>query len=248
MQILPLRPPDGKTTLQVVVIGNSRTAVTLFGCDAAKDVAAAPTADILAGETAALELGARVPTVIVSVVPAANAVLSAAVPEAVFLRHDDAPIEILCSPRTGLGTDRLANALAARDICGAPVLAVDCGTATTLTLVDAAGRLAGGAITLGLGSSRDALAARTAQLFEATLQVPTAAIGTDTLSSMQVGLVLGPAGMIAHLAERMAPGVPIVMTGGWSRLLADLVPGALRHGNLTAWGGRVYWESLKARS
>lgn len=240
--------PGGKTALQVVVIGNSRTAVTSFDGAAGEVVGARPTAAVLAGDLAGLGLAPGREAVIVSVVPAASAMLATACPEAVVLVHDDAPIEIRYDPPTGLGTDRLANALAARALFGAPVLAVDCGTATTFTLVDADGCLAGGAIALGLGSARDALAARTAQLPEVPLEVPPTALGGDTRTAMQVGLVLGHAGMIAHLAERMAPGVPIVMTGGWSGLLADLVPGAVRHGNLTAWGGRVYWESRKPGS
>lgn len=248
MQILPRHAAGSKTDLQVVVIGNSRTVVTAFDGAAGEVVAALPTAAVLAGDTGGLGLESGQAAVIVSVVPAATGVLTGALPDAVVLRHQDAPIAIRYEPVSGLGTDRLANALAARELYGAPVFAVDCGTATTLTLVDETGGLAGGAITLGLGSARDALAARTAQLPEVPLAVPASPIGSDTRSGMQIGLVLGHAGMIGHLAERMAPGVPIVMTGGWSALLADLVPGAVRHGNLTAWGGRVYWESRKAGS
>lgn len=230
------------------MVGNSRTAVTAFEDETGDLIGTVPTAAVLSGDVSALGLRPDLKTLVVSVVPEATAILACKHPDVQVLRAEDAPIAIRYEPPSGLGTDRLANALAARALFGAPVLAVDCGTATTLTLVNAQGELAGGAIALGLGSSRDALAARTAQLPEVPLAIPPTAIGLDTRTAMQVGLVLGHAGMIAHLAERMAPGVPIVMTGGWSSLLVDLVPGAIRHGNLTAWGGKVYWESRRSGS
>jgi type III pantothenate kinase len=128
------------------------------------------------------------------------------------------------------------------------VLAIDCGTATTLTLVDARGRLAGGAIAPGLTPCVDAVRHHTPRLPGFPVEWPASAIGRSTVESLQVGVVRGHVAMIRALAAEMAPGVPIVMTGGWSAMLADRVPGAVRHGNLTAWGGKVYWESCIRRT
>ncbi|MBM3275364.1 MAG: type III pantothenate kinase, partial [Candidatus Sericytochromatia bacterium] len=120
---------------------------------------------------------------------------------------------------------------------------VDAGTATTLTYVDARGVLAGGAIMLGLSASAEELGRRGARLHQVRLEIPPSALGRSTVSSLQSGLVLGHAGAVRHLAELIDPGARRVVTGGWRKLVVELLPGAVEHGNLTAWGGRVYWQS-----
>ncbi len=129
-----------------------------------------------------------------------------------------------------IGVDRLLAARAAVERAGAPVIVVDCGTATTVDAVDAAGRFAGGAIMAGPALQRDALAGRTALLPAAELALPAAALGRDTASCLQSGLVLGHAEAVAGLARRMAaelgaPAAPVVGTGGGSELLAAAAPG-----------------------
>ncbi len=246
MRILPWKSGESKPGVQVVVAGNSHTTRTVFrGGEEA--VTRLSTADLVDGRLGALDLQPELDTVIVSVVPAADPVLQVACPRAGFLLHEDALIAIEYDPPESLGADRLANALAARELYGAPVLVVDCGTATTLTLVDAAGCLAGGAIGPGLTPCLDAVRTHTPLLPGIPVEWPSRAIGRSTIESLQIGLVRGHAGMIRALAAEMAPGVPLVMTGGWSPLLAQRV-GAVRHGNLTAWGGRVYWESCIRRN
>ena len=178
----------------------------------------------------------------VSVVPSVEGTIAQRFPGAVFVTADRAPLEVLYGEPATLGPDRLSNALAARAIVGSPVLAVDCGTATTFTLVDEQGRLAGGAISIGLVTARDALAARTARLPAVDLAIPPAQPATDTLGALQVGLVHGHAGLIRHLCDLLAPGVPVVMTGGSAALLSPLVPGARLEEHLTALGGKVFLE------
>ncbi len=48
-----------------------------------------------------------------------------------------------------VGADRIVNALAARESFGAPVIIMDCGTATTFDIVSPAGHYAGGLILPG---------------------------------------------------------------------------------------------------
>ena len=49
------------------------------------------------------------------------------------------------------GHDRFADAVAAAELCGAPCIACDFGTATTVTAITASGTVAGGARTGGVG-------------------------------------------------------------------------------------------------
>ena len=75
-----------------------------------------------------------------------------------------------------LGTDRLAVAVAAHESGKWPVIVVSCGTATAFTVLDAEGRLCGGAIAPGLQTQLTALLGATAQLPETKLTEPRSAL------------------------------------------------------------------------
>lgn len=169
-----------------------------------------------------------------SVVPAASYSLRQAVTK--YFRCE--PFVLQAGVRTGLkiryrvpaevGADRVACAIAVaarhpqRD-----VLVVDCGTATTLEVVTAAGDYLGGAILPGVGVSADALADRTAKLPRVEIARPESALGRTTVESIQAGLFHGQVGAIRHLtallaAEAFAGRRPqVVGTGGFARLLAE---------------------------
>ncbi|MCX7001774.1 MAG: type III pantothenate kinase, partial [bacterium] len=67
-------------------------------------------------------------------------------------------------PRIEPGVDRLANALALRELHGLPACAIDVGTAITLEVVDRRGAFVGGAILPGVALQYAALAQGTAQV------------------------------------------------------------------------------------
>lgn len=230
----------------MIVVGNTHAARTVFA-GGSEATTRQPTADLCAGDVAALDLRPDLDTVVVSVVPPADRILAAACPRAGFLTAEEAPLPIRYETPESLGADRVANALAALALYGAPVVIADCGTATTLTLVDASGALAGGAIAPGLGTCIAAVRTHTPHLPEFPVAWPESPLGRTTVESLQVGLLRGHAALIRELAAGMAPGARLVLTGGWSPLLAERV-GAVRHGNLTAWGGKVYWESCIRRN
>jgi type III pantothenate kinase len=136
------------------------------------------------------------------------------------------------------GPDRLVAAWAAAVIHGTPAIVVDLGTATTVDAIDGDGFFLGGAILPGLGLAADALADGTARLPRITLGLPTDAIGRDTTTAMQSGVVVGHIGAVRELSQRMqarmrpspdAPSARIIVTGGhanadWARR-AWLEPG-----------------------
>jgi type III pantothenate kinase len=101
-----------------------------------------------------------------------------------------------------VGADRIVNAVAAFERFGGPVVVVDFGTATTFDCIDAEGGYLGGAIAPGLKISADALFERTARLPRVELTEPDAAIGTNTVASMQSGLFWGYVGLVEELARR----------------------------------------------
>ena len=125
-----------------------------------------------------------------------------------------------------LGADRLVAAAGAHARYPGPVIIVDLGTATTFSVVNGSGEFLGGAIAPGLGISAEALASRTAQLPRVALVSPPAAIGRDTRSNIQSGLLFGHAAMVDGMIERMQDELHqaayVVATGGLAPLVAPL--------------------------
>jgi type III pantothenate kinase len=130
------------------------------------------------------------------------------------IRYDD--------PRE-LGPDRIANAIAAKERYGAPVIVVDFGTSTNFDVVSPEGEYVGGVLAPGVEISMDALFARAARLVTVDYTAPRSVIGKTTISALQSGLVYGFAGQVDGIVRRiraeLGAEAPAVATGG----LADLV-------------------------
>ena len=139
--------------------------------------------------------------------------------------RNDYGLEIdMPNPRQ-VGADRIANAIAARERYGAPVIVVDFGTATNIDVVDARGAYRGGTIAPGLMLSADALFSRAAKLSSVPIEVPPAALGTDTETAVQSGLVIGAAvqaeGLVARIkAELGIENAPVIGAGGLARTVS----------------------------
>ena len=168
--------------------------------------------------------------IISSVVPALTPVFEH-LAQACFHRH---ALMVSAESPTGLtirypnpheiGSDRLVNAAAAYARYRRAVIIVDFGTATTFCAVTASGEYLGGAIAPGLGIAADALAARTAKLPRIELVKPKSAIGEDTVSSMQSGLIYGYAGlvdeMVTRIGRELGQQATVIATGGLAPLIA----------------------------
>ncbi len=125
-----------------------------------------------------------------------------------------------------VGADRIVNAIAAREQFGAPVIVLDCGTATTFDVVSCEGHYAGGLILPGIEVAAEALANRAAKLPAFSMQRMPFAIGRDTISSMQIGSYWGAIGALMGIirqlqAQQGYAHAPIIATGGLSRMLNE---------------------------
>ena len=129
-----------------------------------------------------------------------------------------------------VGSDRVVNALAAHSLFEGPVVVVDVDTATTVDAISARGELLGGAIAPGIDISVDALAERAAALRKIEVVRPRGALGKNTVAALQAGIVIGFAGQIDALVDRLRTDVAeladasVVLTG----LRADVVSGESR--------------------
>lgn len=128
-----------------------------------------------------------------------------------------------------VGADRIANAVAAREKFGSPVIVLDCGTATTFDIVSPSGHYAGGLILPGIEISLKALCKRAARLPEVSIQRGTQLIARSTAESMQTGSYWGAVesytGIIRRLQNEAGyESAPVVATGGLISLLKDDLP------------------------
>ena len=125
-----------------------------------------------------------------------------------------------------VGIDMLVNAVAAFDYDARALIVVDFGTATTFNLLLKPNRFLGVAIAPGPRTAADALALQTAKLPRIDLIPPQKVIGTNTVESMQSGIVLGHVSMVEGMVARFAkesPSKPLVVaTGGFSTVLKDV--------------------------
>ncbi|MDD4953762.1 MAG: type III pantothenate kinase [Candidatus Omnitrophica bacterium] len=133
------------------------------------------------------------------------------------------PVKNLYRYPKQVGADRLVNAYAAIRLYGAPLVAIDFGTAITFDLVSRRKEYLGGMILPGLAISLDSLAQRTALLPRIELKAPAEFIGRDTKSSILSGMVYGFAALTDGLIEKMKkrlPGARVIATGGNIQIVA----------------------------
>ena len=122
-----------------------------------------------------------------------------------------------------VGADRVANTAAAHRLYGGPVIVIDFGTATTVDAVSKEGEYLGGAIAPGIGISAEALFERASKLPRIELVAPQNAIGRNTETAMQSGVIFGYVGLIESLVHRIRQELGgkarVIATGG----LADVI-------------------------
>jgi type III pantothenate kinase len=165
--------------------------------------------------------------------------------------HSPMPLDV-DEPRE-VGADRIVSCIAARAIYGAPVIVVDLGTATRFDCVDARGAFVGGAIAPGIGVAIDALVNRAARLFRVEMVRPDAAIGRNTITNIQSGMIFGFAGLVDGIVDRMRDEMggrpPVIGTGGLASLIAS-ASRTIQHVNadLKLEGLRLIWlEAQQSR-
>ena len=112
-------------------------------------------------------------------------------------------LNIRIDNHTQLGSDIVANTVAAASVLTKPFAVIDLGTATTVSAVNSAGELIGVIIIPGVRVAVDALSAATAELPNISLEAPKCLIGKNTEDSMLSGSIYGTAAMLDGIIERL---------------------------------------------
>ncbi len=151
-----------------------------------------------------------------------------------------------------LGADLVVAAVAALAKYPKPQIIMDLGTATTFSVIDREGFFRGVIIYPGVMVSFDALTARTAQLPRISFDEPKQVIGTNSVDSMQSGLIYGNAAMVDGLIDRIEAelGEPctVISTGGLSpKIIPHCHHKVVNDDNLLLDGLRILYEKNRPK-
>lgn len=124
------------------------------------------------------------------------------------------------------GADLVVGCVAALREHRAPLIVIDMGTATTMTVLDKNSAMIGGCIMPGVKISMDALTERTALLPGLQLDQPKKVIGRNTIDCMRSGLMMGAAcmldGMIERMEEELGCETTVIATGGIAKFVVPM--------------------------
>lgn len=171
-------------------------------------------------------------SILSSVVPAVTGVLA----QAMKLLTGNQPLIVGPGLKTGLqilvenpqqlGNDRVTDAVAAAHFYPTPVIIIDMGTATTVSVVDNGNRFLGGAIMPGVYTALNSLSGNASQLPHISLDKPKHVIGRNTVDAMRSGILYGTAGsvdaVIRRIREELGGSATVVCTGGLSKVIVPL--------------------------
>ncbi len=126
-----------------------------------------------------------------------------------------------------VGADRIVNAVAAYEKYETGLVVVDFGTATTFDYVSPQGAYMGGAIAPGVVISCEALFQKASKLPRVEIfKRPASVIGKDTISSMNVGIIYGYAGLVDgivnHMRAETGQDLTVVATGGLAPIISEI--------------------------
>lgn len=149
-----------------------------------------------------------------------------------------------------IGADRIVNAIAAYHKYRCSLIAIDFGTATTFDVISEKGEYLGGAISPGIMISAEALFREASKLPRVEIFTPPeTAIGKDTITSIQAGIIFGYAemvdGMVRRIKAEMTTSPRVIATGGLAELMfkvAETIEAVEK--NLTLEGLRLLSEAL----
>lgn len=140
-------------------------------------------------------------------------------------------VAVSYEPPTSLGTDRLADCIAASALYNLPCITINFGTATTFNVIIEAPsgvpQFVGGAIAAGLDGVIEGFSAQLPALPKPEIRIPTHVIGRSTEEGVASGIIFGHAsmadGMVNRIVEELGiSNCTVVATGGYAQLLAPL--------------------------
>lgn len=135
-------------------------------------------------------------------------------------------LNILLDNPAQMGADLVVADVAALREHKPPLIVIDMGTATTMSVLDETGAHIGGCVCPGVKISMDALTGGTSLLPGIQLDQPKRAIGRSTAECMRSGIMLGTAsmldGMIQRFEAELGQSCTVIATGGIAKFIVPL--------------------------
>lgn len=132
-------------------------------------------------------------------------------------------LKIMLDNPAQLGSDSVADAVAAINYYPCPLIIIDMGTATTISVIDKDKNFLGGMIIPGLRVSLDSLTNRTSQLPKISLDPPKKIIGSNTVECMKSGIIYSNAssidGVIKRIEGELGEKCSVISTGGLAQAI-----------------------------
>lgn len=159
-------------------------------------------------------------------------------------------INIVMDNPGSVGSDLIVNAVAGLEKYGYPLIMIDMGTATTISVLDDKKNYIGGTIMPGVRVSLDSLVNRTSQLPKIALEAPPKTIGKNTIDCMKSGIIMGQAasmdGMIDRIWDELGYETKVVATGGLaSRIIPNCRHDIIIDDELTLVGLKIIYDKNK---
>ena len=139
----------------------------------------------------------------------------------------DSGIPIAIPDPSCVGADRIVDAAGAYYTYGGPCLVLDFGTASTFDYINEKGEFMYGITAPGLEITSQALSNMAAQLPDIEIKKPQSILATDTISSMQSGVVYGYIGLtekiISQIKKEIGTPMKVIATGVLGRMISEEV-------------------------
>jgi len=137
----------------------------------------------------------------------------------------DHGVDIQLDQPEQIGADRIANAIAVKNLYKESAIVIDFGTAVTFDVIDYRGAYAGGGIAPGLALMSNYLSNHTALLPKIDLKEPDRVIGKSTETAMLSGVIYGYRGLVKEIlkgivSEMKSDSPTIIATGGYGKLIS----------------------------
>lgn len=135
-------------------------------------------------------------------------------------------LRIMTDNPAELGSDLVVDAVAGVKEYPLPLIIIDMGTATTVSVIDKNANYRGGLIIPGMRTALDALTSRAAQLKKVQLEQPKRIIATNTIECTNAGIMYytaaGIDGVIDRIEAEMGEKCTVVSTGGLAGFVTPL--------------------------
>lgn len=132
-------------------------------------------------------------------------------------------LNILVNNSETVGADRIVDCISALFYYKAPIIIIDMGTATTISVINSNNDFIGGCIMAGVKTALNALSSNTAQLPDINLESIHNVIGKNTTECILSGAVNGTASMIDGIIDRieveLKRNANVIITGGIAKFI-----------------------------